>query len=100
MILRVEGGGVTLVDLDDLQSLSAQIVGDAAIGAWGRREDGHVFVTVQTLLRLAGDRTGDRQWRGEFDGMVDFARGHGWVLGDEVRLHVDLMNHLHPEEPS
>jgi hypothetical protein len=88
MILRFDDGGATLVDLDDLRSLSAQIVGDAAIGTWGRRERGHVFVTIQTLLRLAGDRAGDRQWRGEFDGMVDFARRHGWVLGDEVRMHV------------
>jgi hypothetical protein len=88
MILRVEEGGVTLVGLDDLQSLSAQIVGDAAIGTWGRRQNDHVFVTTQTLLRLAGERSGDRQWRARFDGMVDFARRHGWVHGDEVRMHV------------
>ncbi|WP_327000499.1 hypothetical protein OHA72_35940 [Dactylosporangium sp. NBC_01737] len=88
MILLVREGGVTLVDLDDLRSLSAQIAGDAAIGTWGRRQDGHVFVTTETLLRLAGERASDRRWRGEFDGMVDFARRHGWMHGDEVRMHV------------
>ena len=88
MILRVEEGGVTLVDLDDLTSLSAHIVGDAAIGAWGRREDGHVWVGTQTLLELAGARASDQQWRGEFDSMIDYARRHGWVDGDEVRMHV------------
>lgn len=88
MILRIEDGGVTLVDLGDLRSLSAQVVDDAPIGAWGRRQDGHVFVTTQTLLRLAGERAADRRWRAQFDGMVDFARRHGWVHGDEVRMHV------------
>lgn len=88
MILRVEEGGVTLLDLDDLRSLSARIVGAAAIGTWGRRQDDHVFVTTRTLLRLAGERAADRQWRDRFDGMVDLARRHGWVHGDEVRVHV------------
>ncbi|MET7425576.1 hypothetical protein [Dactylosporangium sp. NPDC005555] len=88
MILRVEAGGVTLVDLDDLHRLSAHVVDGAAIGAWGRAEDGHVVVTTQTLLRLAGERAGDERWRGEFDGMVDNARRHGWVQDDEVRMHV------------
>ncbi len=88
MILRVQEDGVTLVDLDDLRSLSARVAGDAAIGSWGRRQDGHVFVTTGTLLRLAGERAGDRRWRGEFDAMVDHARRHGWTHGDEVRVHV------------
>ena len=88
MILRVEAGGVTLVDLDDLKRLSAHVVDAAAIGAWGREEDGHVVVTTQTLLRLAGERASDERWRSQFNGMVDYARRHGWVRGDEVRMHV------------
>ncbi|MGI5174791.1 hypothetical protein ACQEVZ_00460 [Dactylosporangium sp. CA-152071] len=88
MILRVEGGGVTLVDLDDLTSLSAHILGDATIGDRGRLEDGHLWVSTQTLLELAGARAGDQRWRGRFDGMIDYARQHGWVDGDEVRMHV------------
>ena len=88
MILRVEEGGVTLVDLDDLTSLSAHVVGDAAVGARGRREDGHVWVSTRTLLELAGERARDQQWRGEFDAMIGYARRHGWVDGDEVRMHV------------
>ncbi|MFF5225237.1 hypothetical protein [Dactylosporangium sp. NPDC000521] len=88
MILRVEEGGVALVELDDLTSLSAHIAGDATVGAWGRREDGHVWVSTRTLLELAGARASDQRWRGEFDGMIDYARRHGWVDGDEVRMHV------------
>lgn len=88
MILWIQDDGVTLVELDDLRSLSARIIGAATIGPWGRQEDDHVFVSVQTLLGLAGDRAGDPHWRGEFDGMVEFARRHGWVAADEVRLHV------------
>ncbi|WP_433085813.1 hypothetical protein ACQP1P_11555 [Dactylosporangium sp. CA-052675] len=88
MILRVEAGGVTLLELGDLRRLSAQIAGDAAVGDWGRLEDDHVVVTTETLLRLAGDRAGDARWRDEFDAMVDDARRHGWVEGDEVRMHV------------
>ncbi|MER7279581.1 hypothetical protein ABT369_34580 [Dactylosporangium sp. NPDC000244] len=88
MILRVEEGGVSLAELDDLRRLSAQIAGDAAVGDWGRLEDDHVFVTTRTLLRLAGDRASDARWRDEFDAMLDHARRHGWVEGDEVRMHV------------
>ncbi|MEV4137219.1 hypothetical protein AB0J72_34230 [Dactylosporangium sp. NPDC049742] len=88
MILRVEEAGVTLVGLDDLRSLSAHILGDATIGDRGRLEDGHIWVRTRTLLELAGERASDQQWRGEFDGMIDYARRHGWVDGDEVRMHV------------
>jgi hypothetical protein len=82
MILLIEESGVTLTDLDDLKRLSAQL------GDWGRMTDGDLFVTVATLLRLAGERAADRQWRDRFDGMIEYARQHGWVHGDEVRLHV------------
>jgi hypothetical protein len=88
MILRVDADGVTLADLEDLRSLRTHVVGDAAIGAWGRREDGHVWVRTRTLLDLAGARAGDQRWRGQFDGMIDYGRRHGWVDGDEVRMHV------------
>ncbi|MFI5909343.1 hypothetical protein [Dactylosporangium sp. NPDC051541] len=88
MILRVEAGGVTLDDLDDLQRLSARVTGGASIGDWGRLEAGHVVVTTEKLVRLAGARASDPQWRSRFDGMVDYARRHGWVHGDEVRMHV------------
>ena len=88
MILRVAEGGVTLVELDDLTSLSAHVAGDAAVGDWGRRDDGHVWVSTRTLLDLAGARAGDQRWRRGFDGMIDYARRHGWVDGDEVRMHV------------
>ncbi|MFB9447760.1 hypothetical protein Dvina_12885 [Dactylosporangium vinaceum] len=88
MILRVEHGGVTLDDLDDLKRLSAHVEDDGALGEWGRREAGHVVLTTHQLLRLAGARAGDSQWRSRFDGMVDYARRHGWIDGDEVRMHI------------
>jgi hypothetical protein len=87
MILRVDTE-VALVDLDDFTSLSAQVVGDAPIGTWGRPEDGHIRVSIRTLIALSGDRAADAQWRAAFDGMVDYARRRGWVDGDQVRMHV------------
>ncbi|MBB4662170.1 hypothetical protein [Conexibacter arvalis] len=63
-----------------------------AIAGHGRLTDGgDVFVAIDALLALAGERADDPAWRAGFDQMVAFARGHGWLdeAGTAVRAHVE-----------
>jgi hypothetical protein len=50
----------------------------------------HVFVELETLRQLAGERADDPDWKSRFDEMLDYAASKGWV--DEngaVRAHVE-----------
>ena len=42
-------------------------------------EDGHVFIAVETLLELAGDRAREPRWLASLDGMRAYARAHQWT---------------------
>jgi len=58
------------------------------LGHWSGLD--HVFVDVDTLRTLAGDRAADPQWESGLLGMVEYARGAGWVDGaGRVRVHVE-----------
>jgi hypothetical protein len=43
------------------------------------REDGHVFISVETLLELAGERAHQPRWLASLDGMQAYARAHEWT---------------------
>jgi hypothetical protein len=50
----------------------------------------HVFVPVEELRRLAGERAGDPAWEESLEGMVAYARSKDWL--DEngaIRAHVE-----------
>jgi hypothetical protein len=95
-----EGSGqqVVLCRPDDFRSFSVSIAGGrrsptevrAALERLGRPEgEGHVFVDVGQLLRLAGSRRHDPRWLAALDEMVSFARSRGWVdAAGGVRAHV------------
>jgi hypothetical protein len=48
----------------------------------------HVYVGVEVLLALAGERAKDADWRSGFDAMIAYADKHGWVHNGMVRAHV------------
>lgn len=86
--LRATPASVELARRDDFtafkvmaRGLETDIDGLAsALGRLGRvAEDGHVFVPVQTLHALAGQRGDERDWRDSLEGMLSYARARGWI---------------------
>lgn len=53
------------------------------------REAEHARVPVEMLEELAGDRAADPEWRHGLEGMLDYARQHGWLDDSGVRAHID-----------
>lgn len=64
---------------------------EQAIARIGRPSgDSHVYVTVDAVAELAGDRARSSEWRSAFEGMCAYAASKGWV--DEfggIRAHID-----------
>jgi hypothetical protein len=83
---------------DDFGDFHIEVSGAAAdaalasvVSEFGRLSDEgtHVFVEVETIRDLAGDRAVDARWQASFDGMLAYADAHGWRDADgRVRAHV------------
>ncbi len=53
-------------------------------------QTGHVFVTVDELRRLAGERAEDAEWLRRLDDMVGYAESKGWIGEDgSIRAHLE-----------
>lgn len=85
----------TLVDATNLGGLSVVAptgvpddVVATAVAPWGRLDEGHAWLRIDRLREevLAAGTDGVA-----FDGMIDYARGAGWVDadGEHVRAHVE-----------
>lgn len=93
MYVHVGSGGPTVEDVGNLRQLHVELDGvddetaAAAIAGSGLGElaGDHVWLSIAGL-RAAGEPT--ETWRADFDGMIDYARGKGWVDGDRVRAHI------------
>lgn len=99
--LSVDPAALALVDPDVFDAFAIAVEGDDdeqapqrladALERIGRRHDaGHVFVDVEALKGLAGERGHDATWLAQLDRMRDYARSKGWV--DEaggIRAHVE-----------
>jgi hypothetical protein len=91
MIVRVENGTVRLDGPRDFTALA--LVTDPhdpavlELGAW--LDDEHVVMPAERLVSLAGPIADEPGWRQDFNKMLEYARGKGWVdeLGG-VRVHV------------
>jgi hypothetical protein len=61
----------------------------AAIGTVD--DDGHVWLSTDALVELAGARGVEPDWAASFAAMLDYARSHGFLSADgtEVRAHVE-----------
>jgi hypothetical protein len=64
-----------------------------ALASCGRLDpsNDHAWIRVDELRRLAGARAEVQAWRDQFDAMVEYAAGQGWLSpsGGELRAHVD-----------
>ncbi|MBF6619899.1 MAG: hypothetical protein ITG02_06680 [Patulibacter sp.] len=85
----------TLVDAANLKALSvaapAEITDDAlmaAVAPWGRLDGDHVWLRIARLREAVVAAGTDGA---AFDGMIDYARGAGWVddANEHVRAHVE-----------
>jgi hypothetical protein len=93
MYVHVSSGAPTVEDVGNLRQLHVELDGvddetaAAAIAeaGLGTLEGDHVWLSIAGL-RAAGEPTED--WRTGFDGMIDYARGKGWVSGERVRAHI------------
>jgi hypothetical protein len=87
-----------LVEPDDFTSFkllarSAQANGDElarAVRSIGRVSgSGHVFVNADAVRALARDRARDPAWLRSLDGMIRYARDHGWTDDTgAIRAHI------------
>jgi len=97
--LAVAPGPAELRDPDSFTEFKILIEGadDAAdaVGAAAARlgrvaGPDHVFVEVELLERLAGERAEDEEWSAQLEAMIEYAKSKGWT--DEagaVRAHVE-----------
>lgn len=50
---------------------------------------GHVWLQVNGIRKLAGDRADDPEWSKSLEAMIVFARSKNWVEGEAVRAHCE-----------
>jgi hypothetical protein len=68
------------------EALAAALAGAGFLDADGR----HVRLAADSLPRLAGGLADDPTWRSEYDRMVAYASGQGWVDDDgRIRAHLE-----------
>jgi hypothetical protein len=90
----------TLDDPDDLGSFKVLARGrqgdtdglaKALQGVGTLAEDGHAFIAVDAVRRLAGARAEDPEWRAGFDKMLAYAGSKGWMdaSGSAIQAHVE-----------
>lgn len=91
-----EGTGFALREPDDFKSFKVVSHGVAtedrarALDGVGRLEDSdHAYLSIPSVLELAGARADDPEWRASFDGMVTYASSKGWLDADggAIRAH-------------
>jgi hypothetical protein len=95
---RGDAAELELCDADNFREFKVAADGDrnddrlaAAITPIGRMDgEDHIWLDPDGVAALPGARPSDPAWEKSFEGMVEYARGHGWV--DErgaVRAHVE-----------
>ncbi len=96
MLIRVADGSVALEAAEDLKRFKLVVRGGAtgaalqqALGAAGRLEEAHVWVSPAWLKQASG-LGGNAEWLAGFAGMVGFAAKQGWVNpAGEIRAHIE-----------
>ena len=90
---------VTLVEPEDCTRFHLAAIGARdpvrlaevlAGGGIGRLAGEDAFVRIEALHSLASGKVGD-DWATDFDRMVEYARGKGWLdeAGDAIQAHVE-----------
>jgi hypothetical protein len=92
--------GVSLAEPDDLGSfkvlaLSPEPDPDGLAGALDgvgtTADDGHAFIAIDAVRRLAGARVDDPAWSEGFEKMLAYAGSKGWIdpSGTAIQAHVE-----------
>jgi hypothetical protein len=104
VIVEVVGGAesapeVRVCDVDDLKRLHLAVGAltteetDQALreAGLGRLADADTaFLDVAALRAIAQPQATSGDWSGQFDGMVEYARGKGWVGDDGASLQAHV----------
>ncbi len=91
--VEVNASGVALEDVDNFRAFAVVVTGEPdlvdKLDGLGAVDGDHAFLDPEAVKRLAGDRAaGD--WGANFDNMIEFARGKGWVdEAGRVRAHIE-----------
>ena len=93
MIIRVSDTAVELDDPEDLKGFHVEVVGDVDVaavldtaGAGRLADDGeHAHIEIAWVKQAATGRVGP-DWDQQFGGMLDYARGKGWIVEDEAAI--------------
>ena len=84
-----------LADPDNFRGFAVQLQGDGAaaedaFSTLGRGDGDHVFVDVDALRDLAGERAEDLAWTDSLSQMVAYAGAHGWLdESGRIRAHIE-----------
>ena len=93
--LDEEASRARLSEVDDFKAFAVVAHGPRerfarAAESIGRVEEGHVFVDVDALRELAGDRAQDADWLAGLNQMLEYAEAKGWTDAEgRVRAHVE-----------
>lgn len=95
-MIVVDGDDVELVDAEDCKAFHVEVRGDADVavaldesGAGTLAEDGEHALIEIGWVRQAAVGVGP-QWEQEFEGMLDYARGQGWIDEDASSIVAHL----------
>jgi len=97
MYIRVTGRGVSLEEPEDTRNFSVSVGTlsddlDQVLRAsgWGMTDGAEALIDVEMVQRAASGRV-TAIWQDDFEVMIEYARGRGWLSPDErfVRAHVE-----------
>jgi hypothetical protein len=97
MYIRVTGRGVSLEEPEDTRNFSVSVGTlsddlDRVLRAsgWGMTDGAEALIDVEMVQRAASGRV-TAIWQDDFEVMIEYARGRGWLSPDErfVRAHVE-----------
>jgi hypothetical protein len=94
--VSVSDDEVTLDEPADTKAFKVVVVKDAGVdqalrsGGWGRLDDGEALISVEAVRRAAAGRV-PAGWDEDFEGMLGYARGKGWLTSDgaSIRAHLE-----------
>ena len=99
LIIRIDRTGkVTVDDQENFRAFSMLIMAQpedldriAAIVEPAIKLDGqgNAWIEADAVTAWA-NRANDAAWRGSFDRMVDFARQHGWIQDEPLRIRAHV----------
>ncbi len=97
MYVAVAGSSVSLEQPEDTRrfkvsaATGSDVDGALRANGWGEIEGDDALVSVEAIRRAAAGRVSDG-WAADFQAMLDYARGKGWLTSDgmRIRAHVEV----------